>query len=729
MKKILIVVSILSILAVFSCKDEVVNKPVFETLQVTRADTGATFQAKINLLGGQSADDYGFVWSDQTSPTIDDSVYYFRTLAKQGTFLYTVNNDLTPGKIYYVRAFIKSENQIIYANEVQFESLGSATPFITSFSPSSGGAEDVIVIKGDNFTRVISNMQVLIGENQLEILEASRNELKVKIPASYHTATLPIALTVTGKSAQSKEQFTLNGPILQQIAPVKGSAGTEITLLGSGFSTTPQENHVTIGATEVVVKEATSTTLTVIAPRLSEAGLKDVEIEVHGARSKLQNGFELTGPVITSFSPSAGVQHSILKIYGTGFSSVAAENQVMIGHSLAPAEIISATPTELEVRVPMVYSTTSSPIGITVKSIYNSSKDNFSVEGPEIASITPGEVYPGAYVTLHGKNFIANDLNMWLSMQSSSSLSIESMTPTEMKVYVPLDVTRSAPVVIHIGGITYTTPFDLTILSPWAKQPSFPGIKERGATAFTIGNYGYVGLGWSTQGVNSKDFWRYDPVTEIWTQVADFPGPARRHAFSFVIDGKAYVGGGFNGSTLFFDLWQYNPATDTWTKKSNFYFQGSYTSETLVYATAIGNYGYFIKSEYLHRYDPSTDTWSIQYDPKLDGAYEFAVTVGNKGYFKKAFVSGMFEFEPATNTWTTIDTNNFGWWDVPAWVINNKLYYGNGSNLFEFDPATQTHRSLPVMKEAPGGAATFSIGDYGYFVGGRVFYKFNPSYK
>jgi len=77
-----------------------------------------------------------------------------------------------------------------------------------------------------------------------------------------------------------------------------------------------------------------------------------------------------------------------------------------------------------------------------------------------------------------------------------------------------------------------------------------------------IGSKGYVGLGYDSYASTSyKDFWEYDPATNIWTRKADFGGAARSGARGFSIGSNSYIGMGFNGSDLK-DFWEYTPGFD-----------------------------------------------------------------------------------------------------------------------------------------------------------------------
>src|SRR5579871_4385223 len=78
----------------------------------------------------------------------------------------------------------------------------------------------------------------------------------------------------------------------------------------------------------------------------------------------------------------------------------------------------------------------------------------------------------------------------------------------------------------------------------WKPIASFPGAPRSNAAAFSIGRYGYVGLGWDGANVFG-DFYRYDVDSDKWERKADYPGGARYDAVGFSINGRGYMGTGF----------------------------------------------------------------------------------------------------------------------------------------------------------------------------------------
>jgi len=228
----------------------------------------------------------------------------------------------------------------------------------------------------------------------------------------------------------------------------------------------------------------------------------------------------------------------------------------------------------------------------------------------------------------------------------------------------------------------------------WTQKADFAGGPRFVATGFSIGTKGYAGLGDDSTFTERQDFYEYDPATNVWTAKANFGGSARRGAVGFTIGSMGYIctGGTF---TYDYDLWQYNPVTDTWAQKNSMPATAGRTESN---GFAIGTNGYIIAGwnggnlADLWEYNSITDIWSAKASlpatPRCDGA---AFTICDKGYYGTGdFVNGtyapdLWQYDPLSNTWT--QKANFPGTprDEPAFfTIGNKGYIGLGGTGPQF---------------------------------------------
>jgi N-acetylneuraminic acid mutarotase len=182
------------------------------------------------------------------------------------------------------------------------------------------------------------------------------------------------------------------------------------------------------------------------------------------------------------------------------------------------------------------------------------------------------------------------------------------------------------------------------ILNTWTEKAEFPGTARRFAIGFSIGSKGYLGFGDSGFSGYKKDFWEYDPATDTWTEKAQIGGKGRAATAGFSIGNKGYVGPGgsvANGGGIARDFWEYDPATNIWTQKATFPGTGRWTA--IGFSIANKGYvgtGYYELNDYalaslndFWEYDPASDSWIQKADLAGSARYKAAgFAIGNKGY-------------------------------------------------------------------------------------------------
>jgi hypothetical protein len=138
----------LILLALIGCKDDPVFPPKtvpFVSLTNTVSNitsTSARSGGVVTLAGGSVIQERGICWSTSSSPTIANS----KTVDPGGLGSFTADlTNLTPGTLYYVRAFATNATGTLYGNQVSFTSLNTPTvstnniTSITTTSAISGG--------------------------------------------------------------------------------------------------------------------------------------------------------------------------------------------------------------------------------------------------------------------------------------------------------------------------------------------------------------------------------------------------------------------------------------------------------------------------------------------------------------------------------------------------------------------------------------------------------------
>ena len=264
----------------------------------------------------------------------------------------------------------------------------------------------------------------------------------------------------------------------------------------------------------------------------------------------------------------------------------------------------------------------------------------------------------------------------------------------------------------------------------WTQVANYGGGAIYSAAGFSVGNKGYIGTG-INNGVNRRDFWQYDPVTNAWTQVANFGGTARHGATAFSIGSKGYLGLGWVSSVTS-DFWSYDPVTNTWTQLGNFPGGARYTAVSFV----IGSKGYVgtgFNGNVLNdfwSYDSLTSNWA-QVSAFSGGARQSAIgfSINNKGYVGCGYNSGslfdFWEYNPSTNLWTQRTSFQGSARYAPAgFSLQGNGYVGNGYNgssiftdFWKYDVTTNTWSAFTSYPGTPSYANACFVIDTVAYVG------------
>jgi N-acetylneuraminic acid mutarotase len=271
----------------------------------------------------------------------------------------------------------------------------------------------------------------------------------------------------------------------------------------------------------------------------------------------------------------------------------------------------------------------------------------------------------------------------------------------------------------------------------WSQKQDYYGGACTGAVSFVIGDYAYVGLGYS--GSAKKDFYKYNPQTNAWTPIANFGGLARQNAVAFVVNDTAYVGLGDSGSpnyTKYKDFWKYDVTLNTWKKMADF----GGTARTGAMAFVIGTKAYVGTGQDdtdalkdLWEYTPAKNTWAKKNDITADKRKDaVGFSINGKGYLCSGIytspytniLSDIQEYNPTTDTWTEKvfadgSLNKKQWAD--CFILNNKAYLISGNNtnsVVVYDPATNTLSSEtafgPSGETGRSNVIAFALNSRGY---------------
>lgn len=666
----LLIFSLAVSLSFTRCEDELPPRVYarVKTLEVDQISSeGARFNAKITSEGNGDIFEHGFVWDKDPSPTIEYGEKAILTDAiVSGEFSVKITTTLLEGTTYYVRAYSKSDEYLVYGTSVVFSSLGSLAPIINSFEPSIGTFRDTVTISGKNFSYIENNNKVLFNEVESKIISSNDSVILCAVPDGIEEKSASISLSIASQIAKADDPFIMISPELISIEPLIGTFGDTITITGKNFSEINGNNFVRFNDHSAELISFSKDTLKAIIPTTIDEKSNQIEIISNLQSIKADAMFDMIPPRIDAITPESGFTDQLVKIKGDYFNPQDFGNTIIIGDKYAIVE--EATREELTIRIPSgIYINRSFPIGVKV----------------------------------------ANQ-------------------------------------------VAFSEDFTLTDL--WIQKSGVPSNGDHyryRATAFSIGDFGYIGLGLGHSYENAyQDFYKYDPKDNSWTEISEFGGGGRYDTSSFVIDNLAYVGGGWKSSSVFEDtkdFWKYDPSTDQWSRIADMPV-GSSDAVGL----SAGGFGYVcLKSieNNFWKYDPSSDKWTQLPDlkPLFSGAQGMAnagFAIGNKIYI---YTSGnstglhqLYEFDTDSQQWTRkTDMIDYGISHGDGVTLNGKGYIFAPYYIHEYDPLNDTWK---VVGDIPGNNTrtklAIEIGDKAYYGSATTgsytlsdFWEFNPDYK
>ena len=270
----------------------------------------------------------------------------------------------------------------------------TATPLLTSISPTSGGVGTTLTISGSGFSNHNISI-VLIGHDSCPVLSSSGTQIVCTVPA--HTAyNAPVQVLFSDVGYAEGSLVFAQLLFIDHISVTSGSyaGGTYSTLYGNGFSPVLSDNALMIGNQPAIIVAASYSELTFITPAptftsSSTPNTVDMQLNVTGYYYANYNYPDLTvysaypilgntnppivtvsttsltgnslgqqpttatsatfeydstlTPSLTAVSPNSGPAGTLLTITGSGFGAAVGNSTVWIADLPCPATTWSDT--------------------------------------------------------------------------------------------------------------------------------------------------------------------------------------------------------------------------------------------------------------------------------------------------------------------------------------------------------------------------------------------------
>ncbi|WP_431123596.1 IPT/TIG domain-containing protein [Flagellimonas flava] len=364
---------------------------------------------------------------------------------------------------------------------------------------------------------------------------------------------------------------------ITSFSPSQGEAGTEITVIGTGFSTVSSENTVTLGTTPVTLNLAEAGKLKFNVPEGASSGT--VSVTTNGVKVTSTSTFEVVVPEpileILDYDPKEGEWDTYVVIEGNNFAP--ANNVVLFNGVMA--EVFQESPSQITVTVPENSRSGKIEVRDPIDDRSAITADDFTVfhgRWTQIADFGGEKSSLSVAFTISGKGYVVMSgeepsTDVWSYTPETNKWEIEPNQFGGIARYSAVGFVIEDEAYVGSGRRNNLNWGDFWNFKSgvWSTVNTFPEGDRWWAVGFSNGNKGFVGTGFNGDNMESKDFWEYDPLDNLWTQKADFGGAARFSAAGFVIGEKGYIGTGYGGNSGFSDFWEYDISEDKWLKRAN----------------------------------------------------------------------------------------------------------------------------------------------------------------
>ncbi len=199
--------------------------------------------------------------------------------------------------------------------------LPASASTITSFTPTCGVTGTVVNITGAGFT----GMTDVLFNGTSSTGEAFVDDAHVTATVPAGATAGPITVETPAADTASTANFIPGAagvPTISSFSPTTGAVGSSVVIAGTNFGCTTSVMFNTTAATTYVVNSATQITATV--PVGATTGPLHVTTTGGGPANSTTNFTVVTGPSITSFTPTSGPVGTTVTITGTNLTGVTA---------------------------------------------------------------------------------------------------------------------------------------------------------------------------------------------------------------------------------------------------------------------------------------------------------------------------------------------------------------------------------------------------------------------
>lgn len=334
-------------------------------------------------------------------------------------------------------------------------------PAVDVIEPLKGPPGSTVVIRGKNFSAMLTGNTVTFQGRPVVVRAATPDELQVTVPEALGSGTFVVRVQQAGE-ATSKASFEVTAATsISALQPGRGGPGSELTIVGRGFSKVAKQNRVYLNNLPLEVKTASDNQLVVQLPAKVASGKVLVDVQGAGRAYSTEPFVVQRPPSVLDFAPDRGAPGSVITVRGTNFGTDAAVVEAKLGESKLLVREARDTSLRLEVQE----GAASDKISIRVHGVGPAwSKQPFVVLAVlKLASFTPQSGPAGSEVVVEGQGFSPTLAQNRVSIGGQAAHVLEA-SATRLKFRIPK--AKSGPIQIAVAGnaeVRTTAPFVIVV--------------------------------------------------------------------------------------------------------------------------------------------------------------------------------------------------------------------------------------------------------------------------
>lgn len=643
-------------------------------------------------------------------------------------------------------------------------------PTIIDFIPRQGHWGDTITIYGKYLDYISKNStpgSLLLNQNtSSKIINITKDSISFIVPNNIQMIKNSLSLYINGLFANTSFIFYLTPPLITDFKPKIATWNDQVTIYGN-FNPNSALSSVYFNNILATINTTYKDSIKVKVPTTLTIGSSTISYKSNNFTVTAASSFQLSPPIITSFTPTTAISGESITINGNYFST--ADTKVYF--NTKQGTINSLTNTTIKVSVPSAIET---PTKIKVISCNQPiiADGDLTITNPKITSISPTTATFDDTIYISGEN-----LNIGLSYYVSTTninLPVVYHSPTLLKVLVPRDIyylsnriTLNTLVKGYAGNSYFTTlsTENFSLLLPIISSFS-PNSGNRGQEVTIQGsnfnpskeyNVVYFGNVQATTisasrtelKVNNNKLTSGDHKIKLtsngyqiesselyscsdpWKELSGLTVNGDI-SYSYTINSYGYS---LSLSNSTWTLRKFDPASNTWTTLR----APTYVSNPKTSFAANGKIFLLVGTNQVYSYNPSTNLWvKINNYPSFLATDAFSFTINNKVYIGGGYYSSLFwVYDPLNDIWTqkinlpnamiTPNISNAQFWCKSTFVVNGKgIVISYDGSVWEYNSESD---SWIKKSNFPGGkryyASSCSVGNNGYLGGGVITWNYS----